>query len=117
MKLFLKGHDDRYAVEQLQLSLFPGEAMEPVCQSFTGDGAVSALLRGKTWLTAVTAITRNGKTTRGMARLKAGEETVRLRRRALQQSYYRAALPHLDAPPPWVPWRGYAPPSLPPGAF
>ena len=30
MKLLLLGHDDRYAVEQLQLALFPGEIMEPV---------------------------------------------------------------------------------------
>ena len=39
MKLLLVGHDDRYAIEQLQLSLFSG--LEPVDAPFTGDGAVS----------------------------------------------------------------------------
>ena len=32
MKLLLRGHDDRYAVEQLQLALFPEEPMEPVTE-------------------------------------------------------------------------------------
>ena len=43
MKLTLHGHDDRYAVEQLQLSLFPDN---------TEGEAVSSLHRGKVWLTA-----------------------------------------------------------------
>ena len=47
MKLLLTGHDDRYAVEQLQLSLFPGQTMEQVTVPFTGDGAVSSLHRGR----------------------------------------------------------------------
>ena len=75
MKLILKGHDDLYAVEQLQLALFPPE-------SAPEDIAVSSLHRGKLWLSAVTTITRSGKTTRSVRRLKASEETVRLRRRA-----------------------------------
>lgn len=37
MKLLLRGHDDRYAVEQLQLALFPEEPMEPVTEPFSGD--------------------------------------------------------------------------------
>ena len=49
MKLLLIGHEDRYAVEQLQLALFPLEPMENTDQPFTGDGAVSTLHRGKTW--------------------------------------------------------------------
>ena len=46
MKLLLRGHDDRYAVEQLQLALFPEEPMEPVTEPFSGDGAVSSLHSG-----------------------------------------------------------------------
>ena len=73
MNLTLSGHDDRYAVEQLQMALF----------DLTREGeAVSALHRGKTWLTAVTTITCDGKTTRGVRRLKAEQETVRLRNEA-----------------------------------
>ena len=73
MKLTLHGHDDRYAVEQLQLSLFPDN---------TEGEAASALHRGRVWLTAVTKITVNGVTAAATRRIKAADETVRLRRRA-----------------------------------
>ena len=112
MKLLLTGHDDRYAVEQLQLSLFPGQTMEPVTVPFTGDGAVSSLHRGRIWLTAVTEITLAGKHTRAVRRMKAGAETVRLRRRLLQQCYYAAALPHLLEPPAWGALAGVRPTKL-----
>ncbi len=112
MKLLLVGHEDRYAVEQLQLALFPGEGMEPVEGPFQGDGAVSALHRGNTWLTAVTTITHGGQKTRAAVRLRASEETVRLRRRALQQSYYRAALPLLPKAPAWGALSGVRPTKI-----
>ena len=54
MKLTLSGHDDRYAVEQLQLSLFPEQA---------GGEAVPALHRGQTWLTAARMPTVSWPTT------------------------------------------------------
>ena len=47
MKLHLTGHEDRYAVEQLQMALFgPNREGE----------AVSKLCRGKVWLTAVSPL-------------------------------------------------------------
>ena len=104
MELTLIGHEDRYAVEQLQMSLF-GPNRE--------GKMVSSLHRGKTWLTAVTTITLDGKTSRGLRRMKAAEETVRLRRQILQQSCYRAALPHLPAIPAWARWPVYDPPRSP----
>lgn len=64
MKLILSGHDDRYAVEQLQMALFPDLTLEDQGQ------AVSALHRGKTWLTAVTTVTQGEKSTRGVRRLR-----------------------------------------------
>ena len=106
MKLTLIGHDDRYAVEQLQLALFPAES------AGEGGAAVSALHRSKTWLTAATTITRDGKTVRGIRRLKAGQETVRLRRRILQQSYYAAATQLLPAIPPWGALAGVRPTKI-----
>ncbi len=112
MKLLLTGHEDRYAVEQLQLALFPKETMEPVDAPFAGDGAVSALYRGKTWLTAVTTITLNGRKTRAVRRIRLSEETVRLRRRCLQQCYYAAALPHLEKIPAWGALSGVRPTKL-----
>ena len=103
MKLELIGHDDRYAVEQLQMALFSVE---------DGGEAVSSLHRGKTWLTAVTTISLNGKTSRAVRRMKAGEETVRLRRRILQQSYYLAALKHLPETPAWGALAGVRPTKI-----
>ena len=78
MKLTLHGHEDRYAVEQLQMALFP---------EGTDGEAVSTLHRGGTYLTAVTKITLNGRTATASRRLRAAEESVRLRRQTLQQSY------------------------------
>ena len=112
MKLLLIGHEDRYAVEQLQLALFPLEPMENVTAPFVGDGAVSTLHRGKTWLTATAKITKNGVTHTAVKRLQAKDETVRLRRRILQQSYYLAALPHLGKEPAWGALSGVRPTKI-----
>ena len=112
MKLLLIGHEDRYAVEQLQLALFPLEPMENVTEPFAGDGAVSTLHRGAIWLTATTKITKNGVTHTAVRRLKAAEETVSSRRRILQQSYYTAALPFLKKVPAWGALSGVRPTKL-----
>ena len=103
MKLTLLGHDDRYAVEQLQMVLF----------STNGEGnAVSSLHRGNTWLTATAKITFNGKTATARRRLKIKEETVRLRRQILQQSYYLAAIQLLPDAPAWGALAGVRPTKL-----
>ena len=103
MRLTLLGHDDRYAVEQLQMALFPDNA--------EGE-AVSTLHRGNTWLTATTKITLAGKTASASRRLKTSEETVRLRRRALQQSYYLAAIQLLPNLPAWGALAGVRPTKI-----
>ena len=103
MNLTLIGHEDRYAVEQLQMALFP-ENPE--------GSAVSSLFRGKTWLTATAKITLNGKTVSAARRLKADEETVRLRRRILQQSYYLAAIQLLERKPAWGALAGVRPTKI-----
>ena len=103
MNLTLIGHDDRYAVEQLQMALFPAGS--------EGD-AVSTLHRGETWLTATTKITYEGRTVSASRRIKAAEETVRLRRRALQQSYYLAAVQLLPATPAWGALAGVRPTKI-----
>ena len=103
MNLTLSGHDDRYAVEQLQMSLFPAGA----------EGQASSILhRGKTWLTAVSTITLDGKTVRAVRRIKATDETVRLRRQALQQSFYLAAIQLLPQLPPWGALAGVRPTKI-----
>ena len=103
MELTLQGHEDLYAIEQLQMALFGKDAP---------GAAVCALHRGKVWLTAVATVTVGEKTTRGVRRLRTAEETVRLRRQTLQQSYYLAALPHLEAAPPWGALAGVRPTKI-----
>ena len=103
MDLTLIGHEDRYAVEQLQMALFPDNR---------SGQAESALHRGKIWLTATTRITLNGETAVASRRLRTAEETVRLRRRALQQSYYLAALQLLPKAPAWGALAGVRPTKI-----
>jgi len=103
MKLTLIGHDDRYAVEQLQMALFP--------EGTEGD-AVSSLHRGAVWLTATAKITIDGHTVSASRRIRAAEETVRLRRRALQQSYYLAAIQLLPHVPAWGALAGVRPTKI-----
>ena len=103
MNLTLKGHDDRYAVEQLQMALFPAGTQ--------GD-AVSSLHRGKVWLTATAKITLDSKTATAARRIKATEETVRLRRRCLQQSFYLAAIQLLPQRPAWGALAGVRPTKI-----
>ena len=103
MKLTLIGHEDLYAVEQLQMALFGADAQ---------GQAVSQLHRGKRWLTAVTTITVGSRTSRAVRRIKTAEETVRLRRRCLQRSYYAAALEHLQVEPAWGALAGVRPTKI-----
>ena len=103
LTLELRGHEDRYAVEQLCLALFDHDSQGQV---------ISTLHRSKTWLTAVTTVTVGEVSSRAVRRIKADGETVRLRRQALQQSLYQAALPHLPATPAWGALAGVRPTKI-----
>ncbi len=103
MDLVMKGHDDLYAVEQLQMVLFGDN---------TEGSAVSSLHRGKVWLTATAKITVGGKTATASRRLKAAAETVRARRQILQQSFYLAAVQLLPVTPPWGALAGVRPTKI-----
>ena len=59
MTLTLTGHDDLYAVEQLQMALFGNNAQ--------GE-AESRLYRSGTYCTAATTITYNGRTAQAARR-------------------------------------------------
>ena len=83
MKLTLIGHEERYAVEQLQMALFSPQQ--------EGE-ALSALHRGKVFLTATTKISIGGKIATASRRLKAAEESVRLRRRAQRSACSRISV-------------------------
>ncbi len=112
MKLYLNGHRERYALEQLQMCLFPEESMEYCEAPFRGDGAVSSLFRGKQYLTASAKINWRGKTGYHRCRMKLSEETVTLRRRLLQRCYYLSALQILGEAPPWGAMAGVRPSKL-----
>ena len=112
MKLLLIGHEDRYAVEQLQLALFPLEPMEPMTAEFDGDGAVSRLIREGDSLIARTTVSIGGVTRTAVVEMPACDETVSLRRQILQQSYFKAALPFLKKAPAWGALSGVRPTKL-----
>ena len=82
MKLYLSGHDCRYAIEQMCLSLFPDDKPELALEPFTGDGAVSALHRTADGWQATAEITRGGRTVRA-ARSAAGDALSEPLRRQL----------------------------------
>ncbi len=110
MKLYLRGHEDRYAVEQLQLALFPEESMEPVDAPFSGDGAVSALSKGRVFLTATAKITLRGQTAFAARRIRLTDDVPAVRR-LLQNAYYAAAM-QLRQAPEWGSLSGVRPTKL-----
>ena len=112
MKLRLIGHSSRYAMEQIQLILFPEEKVEYTDAPFEGDGAVSTLSHGDTWVTATARITRDGETSSASARIKQTEATETLIRQILRQSYYKAALHFLPEAPSWGALSGVRPTKL-----
>ena len=113
MKLYLKGHAERYPVEQLQMQLFGDRPTQFVETPFSGeDGAVSSLHDGKIYRTATAKITRDGKTATAARRIPLTKADVRLTRRILQQSYYLAAVQLLPEAPPWGALSGVRPTKL-----
>ena len=94
MKLNLRGHEDRYAIEQSLLAFFPEE--RPVYEGEDGDSHAEVTLHeGNVYATGVTTLTYGGKTARGEARVRTAGvsdayERERLRQRALKLSFFRA---------------------------
>lgn len=112
MKLLISGHDFRFAVEQLQLQLFPDAPMEPVTEPFKGDGAISTLHRGQTWLTATATVRLGDREAHARRRLATKDAEYTRIRRLVQQAYYLAAVQLLAAPPAWGALSGVRPTKL-----
>jgi oxygen-independent coproporphyrinogen-3 oxidase len=119
MKLYLYGHDYRYAVEQIMLVLFPQERPEyPNTPPEEGDfSCTSTLSRGAAWVTAVTQLSRNGETASASARVQNSaltDELVthRLLQRILKQSFFKAAQRLTGIAPPWGALTGIRPAKL-----
>ena len=121
MNLFFSGHDERYAVEQTLLTLFPDE--RPVYPDHDDPAADALDLRfsvGPRWATATAVLRRGGAVYRRQARvasdrLPADDPVLatRLRRRTLQRAFYWAAVDALGAEPPWGMLSGVRPVKLP----
>ena len=116
MKLNLRGHEDRYAIEQSLLAFFPEE--RPVYEGEDGDSHAEVTLHeGNVYATGVTTLTYGGKTARGEARVRtagvsAAYERERLRQRALKLSFFRAARDVTGVTPSWGALTGIRPAKL-----
>lgn len=113
MKLILRGHDYRYAAEQMMLTLFPEE------RPGQGDNeAVLSLSRGNTWLTATARLTWEGKkytaTRRSpVTQLTGGLADDRVCQRVLKLAFYDAGIKALGKEPPWGALTGVRPVKIP----
>ena len=119
MELVLKNHDYKYALEQMMLILFPRERpVYPEDGQPTGEPwAVSSLAEGKSWLTVTTVLRIGGKRYTGSARVRADAlsepfSAVRLKRRAVKRSFYKAAVAYFGKPPVWGSLSGIRPAKL-----
>ncbi|MPM03743.1 Oxygen-independent coproporphyrinogen-III oxidase-like protein HemZ [bioreactor metagenome] len=120
MKLYFRGHEYKYAVEQSMLTLFPGERPEyPQTPPEPGDNTARLTLSfGKRWATAAAEITWMGETRRRACRTSlsglAGKvETDRALQHIIKLSFYRAATGLLGREPPWGALSGVRPVKLP----
>ncbi|NLF35356.1 MAG: coproporphyrinogen dehydrogenase HemZ [Clostridiales bacterium] len=120
MKLYLKGHDYKFAVEQTMLTLFPGERpVYPDAPPEPGEAAAAlALSLGKKWATASASVSWRGETCRRMCRIpldtgEGPEARERALRHGVKRAFYRAAVELLGQEPPWGALTGVRPVKLP----
>ena len=97
VRIYLSGHEYRYAVEQMLLTLFPGERPEYPAGEPEGERLEVALHRAAVYTTASCALLRGGKRFRGTARAKNSAltdriTTERICQRLVKNAMYRAAL-------------------------
>ncbi len=114
MKLYLYNHNMRYAVEQILLSLFPGERPEYPQDKPKGDRAEIALHEGEAFYTAVCSLTLGGITFRGSSRAAKAVITddlikARYLQRAVKLAFYRAAIKSGKTVPVWGSLTGIRP--------
>ena len=120
MNLFFKGHDYKYAVEQMLLTLFPGK--KPLYPEGTPEGEEPwvrvSLSRGAVFSTAKTELFSDGRLHTFSSRVKTaglsgGVELDRAHTKAIKLSFYRAGTEALGKEPPWGALTGVRPVKLP----
>ena len=117
MKLYLYGHEYKYAVEQILLTLFPGERPEYPQGKPQGDRMEVSLSHGSVYCTAVCSLYKDGKHSLGRASVKESLLTDRLItdrhcQRLIKNAVYRAALKSGLKRPPWGALTGVRPGKL-----
>lgn len=120
MKLYLKGHDYKYATEQMLLTLFPGERPEyPQEAPEPGENAlVLTLARTDDWAAGRAVLTWGGKVFEQTSRAPdPGEsdplERDRVLQRVLKTAFYRAGTQALGREPAWGALTGVRPVKIP----
>ena len=120
MKLYLEGHDYRYAVEQMMMTLFPGQRPEypegepdgssPALHLALTEEGESLYARAELWWedAHTTAEERADR-----AELTGGLEDDRVRQRILRLAFYDAGVKALGQEPPWGALTGVRPVKLP----
>ena len=117
MKLYLVGHDYRYAAEQMLLMLFPQERPEYPDAPEGGDRVELKLSRGAKRYTAVCRLYREGQCWQGRAAVDCAAITDDLTRdrhlqRILKLAFYRAGVACLGKKPVWGALTGVKPGKL-----
>ena len=119
MKLYFKGHDYKYAAEQIMMAVLP-ETRPEYSETMPGkddDWALVSLSMGRTYATAVTRLSWKGKSGRGEAKapVKSLENEIEKNRqlqKIVKLSFYRAALQVLPEQPAWGALTGIRPSTL-----
>ena len=117
MRLYLSGHEYKYAVEQMLLTLFPGERPEYPAGKPDGERMEIRLLRGGTRTTASCLYCRgeerySGRATAENASLGNQLSTDRKLQRLIKNAMYRAALRSGVQEPVWGALTGVRPGKL-----
>ena len=117
MKLYLHGHDYKYAAEQMLLSLYPSERPEYPDGKPEGDRAEISLSRGEKFVTSVCKLCIGGKVFYGKAAFSAalavdGISRDKLCQRIIKNAFYRAALSAGHKRPAWGALTGVRPGKL-----
>ena len=117
VKLYLFGHDHKYAAEQMLLTLYPNERPEYPEGKPEGDRAELSLRKGEKYLSAVCKLVRGGKTSIGRAavsidKLTDGIAEDKFSQRVIKNAFYRAALGAGHAKPAWGALTGVRPGKL-----
>ena len=108
MNLFFTGHQEKYAVEQTLLTLFPQERPVYPDSKPGGDNELELTFsRGTQWCTARAVLRREGQTYTRQCRVRTDQlptddpvVATRLTRRTLQRAFYLAAVDCLGTEPP-----------------